>query len=231
MIISHKHKFIFIHIPKNAGTAICGFLHNFLDKDDYTTDYNQSKDLNIKYLNLNNLIQLYIEKNTIPCYLTKYNFLNNKLISPSHICINLLKLILNIDYDNYFIFCIVRDPIERLCSMYNYYKSNRNNEILKHNTIDSTIITYLYEKRAINSNIPIYESHNHLYRNQISWIMDENNNIQVNYIIYYSNLQEGLKYISNKLSINFLDLPIKNKGILSKNPIMQNLVPNIVLDY
>ena len=107
------------------------FLHNFLDKDDYTTDYNQSKDLNIKYLNLNNLIQLYIEKNTIPCYLTKYNFLNNKLISPSHICINLLKLILNIDYDNYFIFCIVRDPIERLCSMYNYYKSNKKFLICK----------------------------------------------------------------------------------------------------
>ena len=45
MIVSHKHKFIFVHIPKCGGTTIEKF---FLDKDGVDCDWSRNAPIKTK---------------------------------------------------------------------------------------------------------------------------------------------------------------------------------------
>ena len=74
------------------GTSITDFLSQILGENDLNTDYNQCKRYNNKYLNINELCERFEGKNTI----------NWKLISPSHITMNELMKIKDIDYSSFF---------------------------------------------------------------------------------------------------------------------------------
>lgn len=101
VFVSHKHKFIFIHIPKTGGLTIKKTLsknikNNFKKKDCST----------IGYITMN--------KNCI--LKTKYNIV---LRSPRHYSLNDLNKL----YDsNYFRFTFVRNPYDRFYSLYLHFK-------------------------------------------------------------------------------------------------------------
>jgi hypothetical protein len=96
-MISHKHKCIFIHIPKAAGTSIESF---FLD------------DLGLNFEDKHSLIigkstNLYIEPPVVS-HLSATQMLSQFYISEEL-------------YNDYFKFSITRNPIDRLFSTYKYW--------------------------------------------------------------------------------------------------------------
>jgi sulfotransferase famil protein len=107
MLISNKHHFIFIHVPKNAGTSI----HNTL-------------------VNFSNLACRY--QNTQKLYYLKRFLGNNALLSvfDIHIPSFELKSVLGSKWKNYRSFAVCRNPYDRAVSRYFYFKNKP--ELLEH---------------------------------------------------------------------------------------------------
>lgn len=90
MIISHQHKFCFVHIPKNAGTYVNVWLKEYHDHPVVFYDVKRMADGVNKDLMHLNLFDL-----------QKY---------------------FGLSLDDYFVFCIVRDPVQRFKSAYIQYR-------------------------------------------------------------------------------------------------------------
>jgi len=169
MIINHRHKFVFVHIQKTAGTSITSDLAN-LGGCEY-----------------------YYEK---------------------HSLINKLSPI----YNNYFKFCFVRNPWDRLVSWYNmierlpmgnndfidYIKKNANNfsEFL-----DATEIIDDTKETHYGNN---FKS---ITINQFDFLTDKEGQLNIDFIGKMENLQEDYDKIKKILNLPTTLLPHKNKGI------------------
>ena len=150
MLVSHKLKLIFIHIPKNAGT----FIWNLLKKlDNELVVYFNTKDSSRKTL-------------------------HNKGKDIKSLC--------NFDYSEYIIFCVIRDPIERVLSLYNYISGSKGYptyNIVKCQSFRE-FIEYSFSKTDfLETN----------YIGQCDFMYDENNKLLINKIIRYERLHTELK--------------------------------------
>lgn len=84
------------------------------------------------------------------------------------------------------VFCVIRNPIERLVSNYNYIKSNvayQTHNIVKNQTFKE-FITYNFSKKDL------FETNN---ISQYDFIYNKEDNLLVNKIIRYESLFEELK--------------------------------------
>ena len=99
-MISFRHKFIFIHIPKTAGTSIVKSLSQY--SEDIVDDKGNIKP-NIE------LIRLAREKNI-------------KINNYKHFTYNQYKQLLGGRIKDFFIFSVIRTPHERIPSVYYYSK-------------------------------------------------------------------------------------------------------------
>ena len=96
MIISHKHKFIFIAIPKTGTHTIRELLRPYLDKDDIEQCI------------------LYDKR--------KWNIPELNNVHHGHLtCQEIKTLLLSNQFDDYFKFTFVRDPLKRFISTYFSY--------------------------------------------------------------------------------------------------------------
>ena len=100
-MISFKHKFIFIHIPKSAGTSIENALHFYSD------DVIQNGLIKPGRV----IIEMARKKRV-------------KLDNYRHLSYDKYKQILGDDINNFFIFSVLRTPYDRIPSL--YYHSNIN---------------------------------------------------------------------------------------------------------
>ncbi len=97
-MISHKHKFLFIHIPKNAGSSINNSIKSYCEffKGNY-----KGKSL-----------QPHLVPKDIPLGYGKHA--DDKII----------RKLLKDEYKSYYKFCVVRNPWDRLVSVYWYELGN-----------------------------------------------------------------------------------------------------------
>jgi len=99
MLMSHEHKFIFIHIPKTAGLTIRGLLEPF------------AGDLNPF---LNDLGNKFVSD----------RIANGLDPTPPHMNISGACQLLNVPWHEYTLVTVIRNPFDRFVSFYNYLKFN-----------------------------------------------------------------------------------------------------------
>jgi hypothetical protein len=108
MIISKKHKFIFIHVPKNGGQSIVKSLLDYCDVNKILKD---TKDINTqtwgKKLCVNSASHPLYDHSTSS---KVKNFFDNN----------------DLNFEEYFVFSLSRNPWAREVSMYNYIISSSN---------------------------------------------------------------------------------------------------------
>lgn len=157
-MISHKKKFIYIHIPKTGGNSLSLYLKNYSS--------NKVIQRNSR-VGLGQGIDIICEKSKIDI---------------KHMPITYYRGLYPNLYSSYIKFTIVRNPYDRLISLYFWLRSNRP-------------YTKKSFKEFLNKNI----------KSQLSFIMVDDK-IEVDYICKFENLEEDLKYIFNKINIDTKDM-------------------------
>jgi chondroitin 4-sulfotransferase 11 len=160
-VISHKHKFIFVHIPKTGGSSVEIALEGCAEE--------LSEDIH--------------EQIQLTFAMSKYTD-------------NLSK---------YFKFCFVRNPWERLVSNY-FYKKKRTDANRK-KWKKSSFGDYVLKRHGPTSHMQSLAKYSQLY-----WITDYDENICVDFIGRFENLQEDFNIVCDKIGIPKQELPHTNKS-------------------
>lgn len=205
--------FYFIHIPKTAGTTIANIFNEYLNMDVGILLFDKKR---LKKKNLKD----------------KYRFLK---ISNHHIPINYFdKYYLKNIIDNNKIFVIVRNPYDRIISVFKFWiKFILNNKSNEDKNIKKLIkkINLMYNSLEINKNNLNYFIGKALSDNKYKYSLDGHilpmylyvfvsingklNKIP-NYILKYENLNDDFNKFKNENNLNIPD-NIINKIFLNKS--------------
>ena len=198
MIISHKHKFIFIKTLKTAGTSIEVFLSKHCGEDDIVTPINPMIEGHnpCNYKGLWNPINELIQHNAIH-FKTTFNDLKHRRKFYNHISARkVMCRVSNEIWNSYFKFCVERNPWDKALSHYHMLNTRWEGGDL---TFDQCI-----ERKMLPIN----------YRNYT----DKNDKILVDKVLKYEFLNEGLSGIFKELNIPFEgDLGIRAKSEYRKD--------------
>jgi hypothetical protein len=110
-------------------------------------------------------------------------------------------------YKNYFKFCFVRNPWDRLVSWYNMFlKKGVHNKFSKYILTSKNFSDFLRKTDIIYDNDVKYKNTlsypKSISFNQLDYITDINGDIGVNYIGKFENINEDFDYIKNKIGLN-----------------------------
>lgn len=125
MPISHKHKIIFVHVPKAAGSSINKILECNSENEMFSYDW---------FRNLKN-------KPELPKNLSFEEIIKIQYCHPQHLKAHQLKLLFKNEWDNYYKFAIVRNPYDRFVSEYEYIKNHPVNKALDFKDLDFLAFT------------------------------------------------------------------------------------------
>lgn len=111
-MISHKLKFIFIHIPKTSGSSLSLFLKDFIDNDVIPVSGPMGEKQQLSVI----------------CEKTKKDI--------NHVYINYYKNTYGEKINDYFKFTIVRNPYDRMLSFYFWSKGENNQKFNRNEFIN-----------------------------------------------------------------------------------------------
>lgn len=179
MIISHKHKFIFIKTKKTAGTSVEISLSRFCGLDDIITPITlEDEEIRKQY---GGKPQNYLEDKG--GLLTKLKVKSKKKFW-NHIPAQEINEKIGSDiWDSYFKFCFERNPWDKTVSQYFHYKSYHG---IKELSFDDYLKTESVSEFPFN-----YTSYT------------KNDSVIVDFIGRYENLKNDLKMVCDKVGINF----------------------------
>jgi hypothetical protein len=172
-MVSHSYKFTFIDICKTAGTSISESLLKF-NKDDKFESFKM--------------------ENSFPKS-GKHHSISNILGGIT--CTTITPYII----DNYFKFTFVRNPYDRMISLYEWGQ--------KHNHYDKmTFYDFVINIKENKYN----DFNNARYLPMIDWLKDKRDNkIKIDYIGRYENIKDDFNNILNIINID-TNLPHMNKS-------------------
>lgn len=191
--INHDLKAIFIHIPKTAGIYIRSTLEKYYCFDLYLLkrpDHETFCNTNLKY-NGNSELNL--------------TFCCNKGVISYYKSSPELNEIMDLDdekWKNYKKFCVVRNPYAKAISAWKYLMRTLN--------LNIDFGVYLKFKDIVSEN-----EYWHLFISQYENLIDENNELLIDYIIKFENLENEFQSVLNKIGIDKIchdDLIVKNKS-------------------
>lgn len=193
MLISHKHRFIFVHIYKNAGSSIRDALLPF-------AYYNRLHELALKlYKKVRIRPPLHI--NPEPCF--------NKHSKVSEI----IGVVGQKTYDDYFTFAIVRNPWDWQVSLYNYMRK--------------TSTHFQHDLARKFSDFPTYLRWRctEEIRFQKDFIYSVDGKLMVDFIGRYETIDEDFQTICDRIGIQ-VKLPITN--VSKTKPYQEYYTPELI---
>lgn len=183
MIISHKYRFIFLKTSKTAGTSVEIALSKYCGDTDIITPISEKDEIvrtKLGYRSSQNYFVAYSKhsfRELLTCMVNK----NSRLRYYNHISAEKIrKYIGKKIWDSYFKFAIERNPWDRFVSLY-YWRRSKGTNLTISEFLDSNISKNLRKK-----GLELYS------------INDE---IAVNKICLYENLEEDLEQVRLHLGI------------------------------
>ena len=146
MIVSKKHKFVFLKTPKTGGSSIEFYLSQFCDKKDILTPLLPSEEKLKKRYKLLNSRNYKIKKFTLS-KLSKLKILR-KIILNDHSSLKILENEIKFNLKGYFIFAFVRNPYNWIVSFFlwqlSFYKTFSAKKINSFNKKEVNILFRLF---------------------------------------------------------------------------------------
>lgn len=170
-LISHKHKFIFIHVPRTGGTSIAHSLRpyaNFLYK--YDVIYNAFA----KYIH---------ERPNLHFFQAHAKALNVK------------SKIKDDTYNDYLKFAVCRNPYDWAVSVYSFTKKCIANNLSNFADLQGVV----KECNTFNEFALWLKDNGGGF--QKSFVSDEQGNLIVDHLIHFENIQDGFSKVTDKLNI------------------------------
>lgn len=169
MVISHKYKCIFVHIPRTAGSSIA------YQKDLFEITENRTHDF---AANVRNTVSKRI-------------------------------------WNKYFKFTFVRNPFDRFVSLYFYFSQMKEGHRWYNYNIPVLTETQTYENFEMFcknfSNIKCKD--NFHFISQYKWIIDNKENIIIDFVGRFESLHKDWKHVCERVGIEgFDDLSCQNKS-------------------
>jgi hypothetical protein len=193
-MISHKHKCIYIHIPKCAGTSVekaLGHLDGHVGREgqDHRIIRNLEKPSLNKYV-FSSMVNLKLfVKNLMFLYSYKVDNPNNKNVVGKQ------------QYENYFKFTIVRNPWSRAVSV---YKNILRDDLHKNNYgVPQDISFQDFLKMNLGKN---------MLRPQTFWLKDYAGKISLDYVGKFEDLNTVFDEIKKKIDANDIEFLHKLKS-------------------
>lgn len=188
-MISHKHKCIFVHIPKTAGTSIESAL--------------RQSNAEFEPLQLGDF-----DPATIPPHANGYRGLNRWDIK--HYPAQFLRQ----DYNEYLKFCFVRNPWDLMVSCYFWWLQRPQLEIRK---IQGRILKQMGFANFVFSFYTDYINEIfHQGLGQSYWLLDELGSPVVNFVGRFETLQHDFDIVCDQIEIAKIQLPSTNRSIRSR---------------
>ncbi|MDA3897411.1 MAG: sulfotransferase family 2 domain-containing protein [Desulfobacteraceae bacterium] len=186
MLISHKKKFIFIHIYKTAGTSVMDVFLPYarlIDRLVYEFKYT-SKAVSV----LNNIMGWWDHGNR--------EFTGFQKHAPA---IDIKKS-MGGRFDDYFTFAFVRNPYDWLVSLYFYIRQAKEHPMSdKLNSMNFKAFIRWYLTQAPSR--------------QVDFVTDENRNVIVNYVAKFESLANDIENICRCVSITVSSVGHKNLSV------------------
>ncbi|CAN1527438.1 Sulfotransferase [Burkholderiaceae bacterium] len=188
-VINNKFKFIFVHVPKNAGTSITNLLASF----------SSPIDIEIGGTQIGELLQ--------PEYIRRYGI-------AKHSTSFVLEAILGETWNNYFKFAIVRHPYSRFISAFNFLRNWKSENTNFH----KKILSFSNINDFISSNfLSIEKIPDNIFNKQTHWICDKNGNeILVDKYIKIEDFEQGIQSLVSNISplekFNLSNIPWLNSS-------------------
>ena len=166
MIISHSRNFVFVHIQKNAGTSITKYLDKYITYQDLLlgcTEFGEK----IQHL-----------------YKEKFNL-------HKHSYAKEIKNIMGEEtWNNYFSFSFVRNPYDRMVSLYNWCRKGKFNFPICQEAIQAENFSQFIRGECFQK-LP----------NQLDYLTDNRKKVIVDFIGRQESIQEDFDSICTKLDI------------------------------
>ena len=193
-MISHKHKCIFIHIPKCAGTSIeaaFGHLDSHIGRGGQ--DHRTIRMIEQPYITMTSLSSI---KNIVEILRRIKHQYITKNMNPRN-----RYMVTKQQYNSYFKFTFVRNPWARAFSWYqNVIRDEFHKKQLG------------IKNKILFSDFLILHAGKRMLRPQLYWITDFKGRIPMDYIGRFENLQQDFQFICDKMNLNQITLPHKVKG-------------------
>lgn len=196
-------KYLFIRIPKTASTSLVDILR---------------KNGNFAQVYGNSLINQYSEQHETQLINEISNLLNNnknKILSFGHISIDAIKshnlfTSCDINIDDYFHFCFVRNPYDRIVSFYYYILSMKNTWIINGGIDNQYLTNFEIFVEYLKDHISPIGFYNGLHlsgaNNQVDWITNK-----TKFIGRFESLEQDIDTILDIINIKNYTIPQKNK--------------------